>query len=139
MSRGIGQTQRAALTYLRHHTAQQVESFEWYGQRPTHLRQRVVLGYGPCALDTGWATTAELAAEVERSPRQILAAMRSLQARGLVESRLTDVGDGYTVTPNCGRVFRATVGGRTLTEYRDNVELGTPPMDESWREEYAGQ
>lgn len=137
MSRGIGQTQRAALTHLRRYTARQVESFEWYGQRPAHLRQRAMFGYGPCALDAGWATTAELAAELGRSPRQILAAMHSLEARGLVESRLTDVGDGTTVTPNCGRVFRPTVAGHTLTEYRDNWQLGAPPMDELWREEYT--
>lgn len=138
MSRGIGRTQRAALTYLRHYTAQQVESFEWHGQRTAHLRQRVMFGLGPCALDSGWAPTATIAAELGKSPRQILAAMHSLEARGLVESRLTDVGEGNTVTPNCGRVFRPTVAGYSLTEYRDNWHLGTPPMSERWKQEYAG-
>lgn len=76
MGKGLGTTQRAILTALRTHTYTELQ--KWITAHPG--RQEVFLLP---------MLTAEVAKAVNRSPRQVLQAMESLEKRGLVKSSLS--------------------------------------------------
>lgn len=125
MSRGLGTTQRILLTELRTRIKNHIDTFEGsYYNRREH---------------SGWWPTQVLADAVERSPRQILRAMASLESRGLVESaHLTvdwigageigrkDYKGEKMGMPVSGKCYRALLPhGESLTEYCPYLGCGT--------------